>query len=162
MTTWDDILAAVTASFAGRGDEPRRHLEACWDATTPDQAAQRCVVAHYLADQQDDVAEEAAWDERALAAHGSVGDEDLAPIGVPSASAFLPSLHLNLGDDYLRLGRRDDAARHLTLAQESADLLSDAGYGAMIRAGIEGLQARLTELGEGTGPDEAGEPPPVQ
>ncbi|OMH33110.1 hypothetical protein [Tersicoccus sp. Bi-70] len=166
MITWEEILAAVTVSFGGRSAEARDALTACWAATAPEQGAQRCVIAHYLADQQDDLAEETAWDERALAAHGSVADADLAPIGVPSAHGFAPSLHLNLGDDYLRLGRLDDAAHHLDRARASADGLADEGYGAMIRAGIAGLQTRVAARRgtRGTAGDRSttAHPPPVQ
>ncbi|TLM80855.1 hypothetical protein [Pseudarthrobacter sp. NamE5] len=70
-------------------------------------------------------------------------DADLAPIGVPSAAGFALSLHLNLGDDYLRAGRIEDARAHLEQARRSAGLLSESGYGAMIRGGIQRLSDRI-------------------
>ena len=88
----------------------------CWTSGTaprPDTAAQRCVLAHYLADLEDDVADEVAWDERALAAYGDVCETELAPIGIPSAAGLAPSLHLNLGDGYRRQGRADQARHQL-------------------------------------------------
>lgn len=87
-----------------------------------------------------------AWDEAAWAAFQRVSDADLEPIGVPGAAGFAPSLHLNLGDGYLRQGRREDAARELALARAAVASLDDDGYGAMVRRGLDGLQSRLAGL----------------
>ncbi|WP_052466856.1 hypothetical protein [Mobilicoccus massiliensis] len=144
MADWDEVLDALRLALEG-GDAPaiRAGLEDCWDATAPTDAAQRCVLAHYLADVQPDVADEVAWDERALEAYTRVGDTDLMPVGVASAAGFAPSLHLNLGDGYRRLGRLDEARAQLEAGTAAADTLSDDGYGAMIRAGLDRLAARL-------------------
>ncbi|MEO7269804.1 MAG: hypothetical protein ABIW49_11425 [Knoellia sp.] len=62
---------------------------------------------------------------------------------MPAAAGFAPSLHLNLGDGYLRLGRVEDARRELTMARAAVAALGDDGYGAMILRGLDGLEARL-------------------
>ncbi|MGW4801714.1 hypothetical protein ACWEPC_55790, partial [Nonomuraea sp. NPDC004297] len=56
-----------------------------------------CVLAHSMADVQDDVHEELMWDLRALAAAGRVTDDRVAQAGMTFPAAGLyPSLHLNL------------------------------------------------------------------
>lgn len=104
----------------------------------------RCVIAHYLADQQDSLEAEIAWDERALEVFPSIPDDGLAVIGVPSAAGFEPSLRLNLGDGYLRAGRIADARTQVDLARAVARELPPDGYGAMIRGGIERLGERIS------------------
>lgn len=80
---------------------------------------------------------EALTDARAAAA-GATG-----PV-----AAFYPSLHLNLGEDYRKVGDPQAARRHLDLGLAAAAALPDDGYGAMIRGGLEGLAQRLAEAGD--------------
>ncbi|MFJ7152895.1 tetratricopeptide repeat protein [Streptomyces sp. NPDC100445] len=108
----------------------------------------RCTLAHYLADTQDDPADELAWDLRALSAA-----EEL-PDGV---RGFLPSLHLNLAADYARLGRTDAAHSHLRRARTAASRLADDGYGEGVRSAIGRLEARLGR--DGTPGDDNWSPP---
>ena len=110
MSEWGAVLDAVQLTLSGDKELGEQTLRRCWSQTMPSDHAQRCVIAHYLADLQSDVATEVEWDERALAEFDDVSDSDLAPIGVPNAKGFAPSLHLNVGDGYLRMGRLDDAA----------------------------------------------------
>ena len=60
-----------------------------------------------------------------------------------SSDARTPSLHLNLGDDYLRAGRVQDAEDQVARAQQAVALLPEHGYGAMIREGVRRLQERV-------------------
>ncbi|WP_374969512.1 hypothetical protein [Terrabacter sp. BE26] len=143
MNNWEDILAAVGQAAAGRSQEAREALADCWGATGEGDYAQRCVIAHYLADQQDCLTDEVTWDERALEAHQHVRDADLVPLGIMSAAAFAPSLHLNLGDGNLRLGNLEAARTHLEAARRAEHFLPCEGYGAMIRGGIDRLAHRL-------------------
>jgi hypothetical protein len=143
VTAWPDITDAVTVAQTGDPDEGRRRLVACWEGTTDADHAQRCVVAHYLADLQDDLDEELAWDERALEALPHVTDADLAPLGLTSAAGLAPSLHLNLGDGYLRRGDVERARHHLGEGRAAVGGLADDAYGTMIRAGFERLAARI-------------------
>ena len=143
MTDWTEIVAAVGEALTGDRTHARQRLLASWADTGEADHAERCVLAHYLADLEDDLDAEVAWDERALAAHRHVRDADLAPVGIPAAAGLAPSLHLNLGDGYLRQGRLPDARAQLDAATAVVDVLADDGYGAMIRGGLDGLRRRL-------------------
>jgi hypothetical protein len=143
MTQWDSITAAVGVALGGDREAGLAQLTSCWDDTREADHAQRCVIAHYLADLQPDLADEVAWDERALAAYAGVTEAALAPIGIPRARGLAPSLHLNLGDGYLRQGRVDDARAQLEAGLADQGELADDGYGAMIRAGLSRLQDRI-------------------
>ncbi len=104
----------------------------------------RCALAHAMADVQDDVREELVWDLRALQAAGLITDERAAQAGVPSPVAgFYPSLHLNLGERYRKLGELDQAREHLQRGQAAAGALGDDEYGDMIRGGLDQLAQRL-------------------
>lgn len=145
MGEWSAITAAIGVTLGGDREGGRVELLRCWADTAERDHAQRCVIAHYLADTQDRLEDEVAWDQRALAEHGDVEDGDLAHLGVPSALGLLPSLHLNLGDGHLRSGDVELAAMHLRRGLAAAQVLGDDGYGAMIRGGLTRLQARLDE-----------------
>jgi hypothetical protein len=95
---WDEITGAVGLALGGDRDAGAVALRECWARTSDDDHAQRCVLAHYLADLEPDLDDEIAWDERALAAYAHVGEGDLAGIGIPHAGGMAPSLHLNLGE----------------------------------------------------------------
>ncbi len=101
------------------------HVDAVEPADGVGAALQRCVLAHYLADLEDDLAAEVAWDEQALTAFTHVHDTDLAPVGIPAAAGLAPSLHLNLGDGYLRQGHTTQAQDQLAagLVQENRSCL---------------------------------------
>ncbi|KYH45686.1 hypothetical protein [Branchiibius sp. NY16-3462-2] len=148
MNSWEPILEAVGAATAGRSDDAQETLQACWERTQPSDHAERCVIAHYLADQQTDLNLETEWDARALAEHAQVEESAFTALGIDAAAGFAPSLHLNLGDDYLRAGQLEMAREQLAKALAAEHLLPDGGYGAMIRRGIDGLQHRLDALSE--------------
>jgi hypothetical protein len=142
VTDWDEITAAVGIALSGEKERGRHDLTACWDDTSEQDHAKRCVIAQYLADLQEDLDAEVAWDERALAAYARVADDDFVPIGIPSARGLAPSLHLNLGDGYLRQGRVEDAQAQLD-AGLAQDVVGEDGYGRLIRTGLAGLAERL-------------------
>jgi hypothetical protein len=80
-----------------------------------------------------------------------VTDERAAAAGAAgSVAAFYPSLHLNLGEDYRKLGDAAEARRHLDLGWRAAASLGDDPYGAMIRSGLDGLASRLSSAVPGT------------
>lgn len=143
VTAWTDITAAISTALGGDRLGGREDLLACWDALCDGEAAQRCVLAHYLADLEDNHEVEVTWDERALTAYQQVAEPDLAPLGIPSAHGLAPSLHLNLGDGYLRQGRLDRARSHLDAGRSAVHHLDSDGYGTMIRQGLERLDARV-------------------
>ncbi len=143
MVTWERVLEAVGAALGGDREGGGRLLRAAWADTEPQDHPQRCVLAHYLADLEPELADEVAWDERALEEFAEVGEQDLAAVGIPSAAGMAPSLHLNLADGYRRQGRVQDARHHLAAGDRVAGSLPDDGYGAMLRSGLERLRRRL-------------------
>ncbi len=149
MTGWPQILAAVGTALGGDADAGGRLLQACWVETSEHDHAQRCVLAHYLADLQTSLDAEVSWDERALAAFAHVADDALAPVGIASAAGLAPSLHLNLGDGYLRQGRWPEARQQLDLGLGALPALDEDGYAAMIRAGLGRLRERLDQAESG-------------
>lgn len=143
MHDWTKILEAIGAAQGPDKEQGRALLEQCWDATEAGDHAQRCVLAHYLADTASELDEEIQWDETAVAEHRFIEDADLLPLGIPSAAGFVPSLELNLADGHHRRGDRERARRHLERGRAAAGALGDDGYGAMIRAGLDALAQRL-------------------
>lgn len=103
-----------------------------------------CVLAHAIADVQDDVDQELIWDLRALAAADVVTDERVAQAGVALPAAGLyPSLHLNLCECNRKLGDLDRAREHLRHAQAGIDALGNDEYGQLIKDGLERLTKQL-------------------
>jgi hypothetical protein len=145
MTEWTDITTAIGLALGGDLEGGRGAMAPCWDALGPEEHAQRCVLAQYLADVQPELVDEVSWDEQALAKFSYVRDEDLLAVGIPSAAGLAPSLYLNLGDGYLRQGRVEDAQREVELGLAAASALPDDGYGTMIRTGLDRLKARVEE-----------------
>ena len=93
-----------------------------------------CVLAHSMADVQDDVDQELMWDLRALAAAGLVTDERMAQAGVTlSVAGLYPSLHLNAGECYRKLGDLGRAREHLRQARAGIGVLGDDEYGRLIK-----------------------------
>jgi hypothetical protein len=139
----DETMARIGAAMAEGPDVARRVLGEIWRDPAAD-ALHRVAVAHHLADLQDDPRAELAWDQRALAAAEGVSDERVRAAGVGApVRAFYPSLHLNLGESYRKVGDLDAAREHLARGRACAGALDDDGYGRMIRAGLDDLAARL-------------------
>jgi hypothetical protein len=104
-----------------------------------------CVLAHAMADVQDDVHQELIWDHRALAAADLLTDARAAQAGVTLPVAGLyPSLHLNLCECYRKLGDLGRAREHLQRAQAGIGELGDDEYARLIKAGLERLAQQLT------------------
>ncbi|KOV54396.1 tetratricopeptide repeat protein [Streptomyces sp. AS58] len=152
------IGQVVMLHHAGDREEARRRFLNLWAEIGEDgDPLHRCTLAHYMADAQDDPADELAWDLRALTAARELTDNRLtAPEGALAARSFYPSLHLNLAADYVKLGRSEDARTHLHRARGAAGALADDSYGAGVRAAIGRLESRL---GEGGAADGAWGPP---
>ncbi|MET7287248.1 hypothetical protein [Streptomyces sp. NPDC005573] len=150
------IGQVVMLHHGGDREEARSRLLELWAETgAAGDPLHRCTLAHYLADTQDDPADELAWDLRALSAAEELTDG--RPGADPSTvRGFYPSLYLNLAADYLKLGRSEAARTHLSLARRACGALVDDGYGAGVRAAINRLELRLGDdgpaAGEGWGP----------
>ncbi|MER7482049.1 hypothetical protein ABTX60_31200 [Streptomyces sp. NPDC126510] len=142
------IGQVVMLHHAGDREEARHRFLGLWaEIGEHGDPLHRCTLAHYLADTQDDPADELAWDLRALTAAEEARGEALA---VTAVTALYPSLHLNLADDYAGLGHTDAARTHLRWAREAATALTDDGYAEGVRAAIGRLESRLGEGGPGT------------
>jgi hypothetical protein len=98
-----------------------------------------------VADVQDDVPQELAWDHRAQAAADALTDERAiqAAVAVPIAGWY-PSVHLNLAECYRKLGDPHRARQHLRRAQAGMSVLGDDEYGQLITAGLDRLAQQLT------------------
>lgn len=109
-----------------------------------------CVLAHYMADAQDDLREELRWDQLALdAASAAVPQEFDGRFPGMTLASFFPSLYLNLAADYEKLGDLALARKHAVMAAEAVPALDDSGLGSMTSAAIERLLGRLADAPQG-------------
>ena len=97
----DDVMARVTAAVRrgqqGERASARQELEAIWAEVEQGGGDDfhRCVIAHFLADLQEDDRDELMWDERALVAVDRVSDERAQEFHESlRVRGFLPSLYL--------------------------------------------------------------------
>lgn len=129
----------------GEREEATAHLLRLWGQLGPaGDPLHRCALAHHLADLQDEPRDEVRWDLAALQAADQVSDARAAAAGVESPVAgFYPSLHLNLGEAYRKLGDTAAARRHLERGLAAVDALPAGGYGEMIRRGLASLAERV-------------------
>ena len=112
----------------GRGDRPGAHrlfLQA-WEGAGND--LEKFTAAHYLARQQETVADKLKWDETAL--------EFATKIDNSAIRATYPSLYLNIAKCHEDLGHREQALEQYQRALSFSHLLPDDGYGKMILGGI--------------------------
>lgn len=135
-----EVLTALGRLQAGAPDA-RSALMALWASAPQASAVRRCTLAHFLADTETEVAAELAWDRIALeaATGNAAGDGDAV---TPELETFLPSLHLNLGDAFRRMGNPDLARFHALAGLQRAHALPADGYGGAVRAALERLLAR--------------------
>ncbi|MFD6681693.1 MULTISPECIES: tetratricopeptide repeat protein [Micromonospora] len=147
----DETLARINEAVQlhhqqGRREAARDVFAQIWDEIDGERGdpLHVCVLAHSMADVQDDVRQELVWDERALTAAGLLTDDRVARAGVPmSVAALYPSLHLNLGECYRKLGDIDRARECLQRAQAGIGALGDDAYGQLIRDGLDRLAREL-------------------
>lgn len=156
MTQQDETLARIKHAFRlycrSEVGEGRRLLQELWGELGPDQAYHRSVTAHYLADTENDPEEELKWDLLALEAVQGAATEPDASKQDPYAAAirvFLPSLHLNLADDYRRMGDFEKARHHAEQGMESGGVLGLDHYGQTVRGGLVRVQTQIDELDMG-------------
>lgn len=143
------IGQAVMLLHAGDREEARNRFGTIWsEIGESGEALHRCTLAHYMADSQDDPGDELAWDLRALtAAEGLAGavcaEADAEHRDATAVRALVPSLHLNLAADYVKLQRFKAARVHLDRAWDAVGVLEDDGYGGGVRAAIGRLERRM-------------------
>jgi hypothetical protein len=142
----DQVMAAVQMLHGGERERARAEMLGLWDRLgTHDAPLERCTLAHFLADTEEEVSAELTWDLRALAAAtGNRGEQDGDALS-PQLASFLPSLHLNVGDALRRAGDAEKALHHARIGCTRVDALPGDGYGATIRAGLERLRANLED-----------------
>ncbi|MEC3917985.1 hypothetical protein [Nocardia sp. CDC160] len=149
MTAVDETMSAINdaVTLGRQGDtaQARERLIALWDTIgAGGDPLHRVSLAHFLADLHEHAADALTWDIRALDAADSLTDERAqAHHAGLSVRDFYPSLHLNLADNYRRLGAFDTARRHLEAARARLDALDEDGYGLGVRAGIANVEAAL-------------------
>lgn len=130
----------------GQREAAREQFAQIWDEIGGEQGEPLhvCVLAHAMADVQDDVRQELIWDLRALAAVDLVTDERAVQAGVTLPVAGLyPSLHINVGDCYRKLGDLGRAREHLHQAQDTIGALGEDEYAQLIKGGLERLAQQL-------------------
>ncbi|MFI9202984.1 hypothetical protein [Streptomyces sp. NPDC053048] len=137
--TMEAIGHAVSEGRAGDIASARQKLLDLWSAigVTGD-PLHRCSLAHYLADLYEDAAQALAWDIRALDAADAVTEQRVQEhhAGLHIAG-FYPSLHLNLADNYRRLGSFEAATEHINAAKAHAPDLPRDPYGDLLRRAIQ-------------------------
>lgn len=145
--TTQRIESAMALQHGGDIDGARQRFTEIWKEIAPDgDPFHRCVLAHYMADLQQDPQEAPDWDMRALEAAASVtGDRARRHDSSLAIRGFYPSLYLNLAADFHRLGDVPQARTHLAQAQDHLDALHDDGYGQGIRSAVQRLADRLAE-----------------
>ena len=129
--TMQAINDAIAEGRAGNVTSARATLLDLWAGLGD--PLHRCWLAHSLADLYDDPARSLAWDVRALDAADALDAEDVQERAGISLPGCYPSLHLNLADNYRRLGSFEAAAEYLERAEAVCAELPDDAYGEMMR-----------------------------
>jgi hypothetical protein len=101
-------IQITRAEFAGHLDEARRLALLAWQSAQDDY--ERCMAAHYIARYQEDPNEKLRWDKEALQRAENSHDERVKD--------FMPSLFLNMGRSYEKLGDTLAAHKYYALAAE--------------------------------------------
>src|SRR5882672_6468217 len=142
------ITEAIVLLHGGDRQGARDGFAEIWEAIGADgDPFHRCTLAHYMADAQDDVQDELRWDVRALDAADRLTNERVSAYHASlSVRGFYPSLHLNLADDYRRLGQVDKAREHLARSKELVDGLPNRELGGMLRRGIARMAEELADV----------------
>jgi hypothetical protein len=140
------INVGIALVHGGQREQARRVFEGLWrEIETEGEPFHRCVLAHFMADVQDDPRDELSWDLRALEAAESLTDERVKAHHVSmSLSGFFPSLHLNVGEAYRKVGDSKNARKHLGEALRAVRAVDDPGdYMTTLRGAIARLAERL-------------------
>lgn len=101
-------VAGTQAEFQHRFDEAKAFYEQAWRIQT--NAYEACIAAHYMARFRENPKLEFEWNLKALELAQSNSDGRVNP--------FLPSLYLNLGKSYEKLGDLDSAQMYYDKASQ--------------------------------------------
>ncbi len=145
QTIMIEVADAVAKGRAGDRVSARDALGRLWkNVGAVGDPLFRCAIAHSMADLQDNFDEELKWDLLAMEAATSLTNERIREGGGDSsAEAFLPSLHLNLANDYLKLRQFSRAHRHLIEGRGFLVSLGVDGYREMIEKAFDRIAAEL-------------------
>jgi hypothetical protein len=147
--TLDRIHHGFRLFCRGERAEGRQILLEMWEQLDAKKDVfHRCVAAHYLADTEDDVQAELEWDRKALAEAESIGEDRSHP-SVAAVRAFYPSLHLNLADDFRRLGDFERARHHVDQGSGYVEHLGIDAYGQTVRSALLRVDAQISERDSG-------------
>lgn len=143
----EQIHAAAALHHRGDRVGARARFAALWDAIGPDgDPLHRVTLAHFMADVQDEPAQELMWDLRALDAADALTDERLkSHHDALSLEAFYPSLHLNVAEGYRKVGELAQARVHIEIASEKVTALPEDGLGGYTRRAIARLAGELAD-----------------
>lgn len=148
----EGIHAAMRLHYRGEVEQARERLSCLWEELEGgSNIYHRCVLAHHIADTQQDLQDELAWDLRALEAAGSIAPESAEddPAETAAVRLFLPSLHLNLADDYRRLGDFARARHHVDRGGELSGALGLDAYGQTVRSALLRVDSQIEERDSG-------------
>lgn len=153
MNHQDETLQRIQESFRlycrGEQTEAGDQFAALWDELKSDgYAYHRCVLAHFIADIQHHPDEELAWDLEALQIADAAIEGGTDPT-VASLEKFLPSLHMNLADDFRKQGNFPKARHHVQLGMESGGSLGIDAYGQRVRAELIRIEAQIADTDSG-------------
>ncbi len=138
-----EISAAVDELADGRTTRARVRLSALWERDAHEQTDHRAAIAHWLADAQGDVESALTWDERAVDEAEALADKRVPFAGTArTVAAMLPLLHVEVAQDYRRLGSACGALEHLAAARNALAALPQPERGAPARE-IARLDAQL-------------------
>lgn len=147
--TLQRIMDAYRLHCRGDQGEARSRLLALWDELGAGGVAyHRCVLAHFMADTQHDLEEELDWDLKALEAAEAAIEQGTDPT-LPAVERFLPSLHMNLADDFRKQGDFTRAQHHLERGMETGAGLGVDPYGQTVRAGLIRIETQIDERDSG-------------
>jgi hypothetical protein len=116
----DPVMASIAqvqqTDLQGHREQAASAYEQLWTRAEHGRPLHRICVAHYMADLQDDPAEELPWDERALAAAAEVTPDDP---GTATVASLRASLHVNAANALHKLGRHEDARQQFEAARRA-------------------------------------------
>jgi tetratricopeptide (TPR) repeat protein len=99
-------VEGTQAEFKGQIEEAKSLYQQAWEAVSDDFDA--CVAAHYVARFQEDPNQRLYWNQLALNHANAVSDDRV--------KEFYPSLYLNMGQSFERLGHQEKAKYYYDLA----------------------------------------------
>jgi len=119
--SWEKFVKVIghtrTLRAEGHQAEALSELKAAWEeALAEGDQYSACGLAHDLGHTEVDAESQLRWHVEALRAADAVEDRERVRL-------FYPSLHLNLGLTYLRLGDNTKARHHLEAAEREAPVL---------------------------------------